>query len=72
MMFENTSKEEFEKILEGIDLDQAPPTEEPMRQYYFMKKARKYVKAKSEEIGRPLFFSTVTFGCQMNSVTKNL
>ena len=66
-MFENTNKEEFEKILDSIDLDQAPPVEEPMRQYYFMKKARKYVKQKSEEIGRPLFFSVVTFGCQMNA-----
>ena len=31
---------ELEEILEKIDLNEAPPAEEPMRQYYFMKKRR--------------------------------
>ena len=58
---------ELEEILEKIDLNEAPPAEEPMRQYYFMKKARMLVKQKSEELGRPLFYHVATFGCQMNA-----
>lgn len=58
---------ELEEILEKIDLNEAPPAEEPMRQYYFMKKARMLVKQKSEELGRPLTSCTKTFGCQMNA-----
>lgn len=42
---------ELEEILEKIDLNEAPPAEEPMRQYYFMKKAQMLVKQKSEELG---------------------
>lgn len=53
--------------LDKIDLTQEPPTEEPARQYYFMAKARKYVKAMSEKLGRPLTSVVVTFGCQMNA-----
>lgn len=53
--------------LDGIDISQLPPVQEPERQYYFMAKARAYVKEKSRELGRPLTASTVTFGCQMNS-----
>ncbi len=59
--------DKFEEILEKIDINGPAPTEEPMRQYYFIKKARQYVKKKSEELGRPLFACTRTFGCQMNS-----
>lgn len=58
--------DEIEKIISGIDLNQDPPELEPYRQYYFIKKLRKYVKEKSEELGRPLFATTKTFGCQMN------
>ena len=43
------------------------PAAEPERQYYFIEQARKLVKKKSEELGRPLFFCCVTFGCQMNA-----
>ena len=43
------------------------PLQEPDRQYYFIEKARKYVKEMSEKLGRPLTASTVTFGCQMNA-----
>lgn len=58
--------DKLEEILEKIDINGPAPTEEPMRQYYFIKKARQYVKKKSEELGRPLFACTRTFGCQMN------
>ena len=40
--------------LDDIDITQTPPTHEPERQYYYMAKARQYVKKKSEELGRPL------------------
>ena len=53
--------------LDQIDLSKEPPLTEPDRQYYFMAKLRKWVKAESERLGRPLFSATVTFGCQMNS-----
>ena len=55
--------------LDSIDLSLEAPLEEPARQYYFMAKARKYVKAMSEKLGRPLFSAVVTFGCQMNPAT---
>ncbi|MEF9941001.1 MAG: tRNA (N6-isopentenyl adenosine(37)-C2)-methylthiotransferase MiaB, partial [Lachnospiraceae bacterium] len=35
--------------------------------YYFIKKARKYVKELSEKLGRPLYSKVETFGCQMNA-----
>ena len=63
----NNSNEKFEKKLEQIDINKEPPTNDTERQYYFIKKARKYVKEESEKLGRPLFFATVTFGCQMNA-----
>ena len=58
--------------LEGLDLDtvdisKPAPEFEPNRQFYFMAKARSYVKKKSEELGRPMTFFTQTFGCQMNA-----
>ena len=58
---------ELEEILEKIDLNEAPPAEEPIRQYYFMKKAQMLVQKKSEELGRPLTYHVTTFGCQMNA-----
>ena len=61
------NKEEIEKILESVDITGETPIEEPERQYYFIKKARKYVKEMSEKIGRTLTATTVTFGCQMNA-----
>ena len=63
---------ELEEILEKIDLNEAPPAEEPMRQYYFMKKARMLVKQKSEELGRPLTSCTKTFGCPRGAVNEML
>ncbi len=50
-----------------IDLNSAPPTEEPQRQYYFIEKAKKDLAALSEKAGRPLTFCVTTFGCQMNA-----
>lgn len=43
------------------------PVNEPERQYYYIKKAKGYVAAKAEELGRPLTFTVTTFGCQMNA-----
>lgn len=40
--------------------------EEQKRQQQFIEKARGYVKEKSEELGRPLYACTTTFGCQMH------
>ncbi len=57
----------LEEILETIDLRNDAPTEEPMRQYYFMKKARSIVKEESERLGRRLTADGETFGCQMNA-----
>ena len=66
-MYNNIDNGEFEKILDKIDIEGPAPTQEPDRQYYFIKKARKLVKEKSEELGRPLYAHTETFGCQMNA-----
>lgn len=60
--------EELEAILETIDLGQDAPAEEPMRQYYFMKKARAIVSEESAKLGRKLTADGETFGCQMNAV----
>ncbi len=53
--------------LDKIDLMQPPPCSEPQRQYWFMAKCREYVRAKSEELGRPLTGVIRTLGCQMNA-----
>lgn len=53
--------------LDRIDLTQEPPTVEPERQYYFMAKARNYVREMSKKAGRPLTAAVKTFGCQMNA-----
>ena len=58
---------EIDKIIDSMDLNQEPPVQEPERQYWFIKKARQLVQEKSEELGRPLFASIATFGCQMNA-----
>ena len=58
---------EIDKIIETMDLSQEPPTQEPERQYWFMKKARELVQEKAKMLGRPLTACTVTFGCQMNA-----
>ena len=53
--------------IDDIDITQEAPTTEPERQYYFIKKAKEYVRRESEKLGRPLFAHITTFGCQMNA-----
>ena len=65
-MLEKKQTKKIEEILTEIDLEQPAPAEEPMRQYYFMEKARRLVKTQAETLGRPLTFHVTTFGCQMN------
>ena len=65
-MLEKKQTKKIEEILTEIDLEQPAPAEEPMRQYYFMEKARRLVKAQAETLGRPLTFHVTTFGCLMN------
>ncbi len=43
------------------------PTNEPERQYYYIKKAKQYVQEASQKTGRDLTFCVTTFGCQMNA-----
>ena len=63
----NKNKLFEEELINAVDLEAVPPTEEPERQYYYIAKARKYVKELSEKLGRPLFAHVTTFGCQMNA-----
>ena len=44
-----------------------PITDETQLQYDYIEKAKQYVKAESERLGRPLFAAVITFGCQMNA-----
>ncbi|MBC5683292.1 tRNA (N6-isopentenyl adenosine(37)-C2)-methylthiotransferase MiaB [Ruminococcus hominis] len=64
---EYNNNKEIEKILEEIDISEEAPIEEPMRQYYFIKKGRAYVAELSEKLDRPLYVCVNTFGCQMNA-----
>ncbi len=57
----------MEEIFQNIDLTVEAPTEEPQRQYYFMKKAKEMLKDQEEKLGRKLTACAVTFGCQMNA-----
>ncbi|NBK92684.1 tRNA (N6-isopentenyl adenosine(37)-C2)-methylthiotransferase MiaB [bacterium 1XD21-13] len=50
-----------------IDLNTAPPREEPERQYYYIALCRELVQREAEKLGRPLTFCVTTFGCQMNA-----
>ena len=40
---------------------------ETLRQYAFMRMTRQLIEEKEKELGRPLYFCVVTFGCQMNA-----
>lgn len=53
--------------LDLIDTSGTPPADEPNRQYYYMAKCKALLAKKSEELGRPLYCQTRTFGCQMNA-----
>lgn len=57
---------ELEHILGDIDLNEEAPAEEPLRQYYFIAKARTLVAQMEKETGRKMTFCVNTFGCQMN------
>ena len=58
----------YQKInLDKINRNEAPPTEEPARQYYFMAKCREHVNAFAQKNGRPPRACVTTFGCQMNA-----
>ncbi len=59
--------QEIEKILEMIDETGIAPSDEPMRQYYYIKKCRTAVRKLEKECGRKLECCTKTFGCQMNA-----
>lgn len=48
---------------------QAPVTE-PQRQFYYMEKAKEYVKNLTEELGRTPKACVTTFGYQMNPAKK--
>ena len=58
---------DLEKHIDSMDITKEAPISDPERQYYYIKKARKYVKEASLEAGRPLTFCVTTFGCQMNA-----
>lgn len=49
------------------DLAADLPEEETARQYHYIEKARKLVRAMGEAAGRPMTFYVETFGCQMNA-----
>lgn len=53
--------------LDRIDITKEIPLDETGRQYYYMAKARVYVREQSERLGRKLSCCVTTFGCQMNS-----
>ena len=50
-----------------INLSKEAPQEEPLRQYYYIEKAKQYVKEEAKNLGRSLTFCVTTFGCQMNA-----
>lgn len=53
---------------EDIDITkEAPSDDEAKRQYYYIKKCREIVKAKSKELDRDLFAFSKCMGCQMNA-----
>lgn len=59
--------EQIEELINSVDLNMSAPEKEPDRQYYFIKKAREYVRRQSETAGRKLTACSVCFGCQMNA-----
>ena len=53
---------------DNIDINAAPPAEEPARQYYYIAKCRELVREfELKNARRPTAF-TQTFGCQVNTV----
>ncbi len=45
---------EIDKKIDKIDITEPCPTEEPFRQYYFIKKARGYYRELAKKAGRNL------------------
>lgn len=58
---------QIEHFINQIDLTLDPPAEEPLRQYYFIAKARTLVAQMEKEAGRKMTFCVNTFDCQMNA-----
>lgn len=61
------SHEKLQELIEDVVLTDPAPENEPMRQYYYIKKARQYVEAERVRLGRTPTCCVVTFGCQMNT-----
>lgn len=40
-----------------------PPLSEPERQYFYIARAREYVREESNRLGRPMSATITTFGC---------
>lgn len=59
--------EEIEQIIDNMDANMAVPVEEPLRQYYFMKKCREHVDEIVKSRVKKPTYHVVTFGCQMNA-----
>ena len=57
----------IETFMNDIDVTKEAPSVEPLRQYYYIKKAKEYVTKAAAQAGRPLTFYVTTFGCQMNA-----
>lgn len=58
----------YENIdFDSIDTTLEPPAGELERQYYYIAKARTYVKELERELARKPLFCVTTFGCQMNT-----
>lgn len=54
-------------LIDRTDISGEAPTEEPARQYYFMKKCRLWAQEEESRLGRKLTLSMQTMGCQMNA-----
>ena len=57
----------YDVAFDKINIEAEPPVSEPDRQYYFIAKARNYVKKLAQELGRKPTCHVTTFGCQMNA-----
>ncbi|MCR4672960.1 MAG: tRNA (N6-isopentenyl adenosine(37)-C2)-methylthiotransferase MiaB, partial [Lachnospiraceae bacterium] len=54
-------------MLDAVDITRDAPTEEPLRQYYYMAKLRDIVSRMAEAKGRPITADVITYGCQANA-----
>ena len=57
---------DYEQI-DAMDIHAEAPNEEPLRQYYFMKKCKEWAAEEEKRLGRKLTLSMQTMGCQMNA-----